>query len=532
MMRQFGGWPILLLLWLLAVIVGLSTRPLLPVDELRYIAVAWEMWERGEFLVPYLNGEPYSHKPPLYFWLIHAGWWVFGVNEWSARLVAPLLTLLLLVASAQLAARLWPDSAATARLAPPVLFAGVFLVAFFTWLQLDLLLVLMTVLAMTGMVTVVQGRSSGWVLAGVAIGLGILAKGPVILLHVLPPALLMPVWRPAGLAGGARRWYVGLFAALLLAAAIALAWALPAAVAGGDAYARAILWGQTAGRMVDSFAHAHPVWWYVPWLPLLFAPWVLLPWLWPAARAAWSGRDTGMKFCLTWLLAVLVLLSLISGKQLKYLLPLLPAFALLVARTLSTMESQVIERRPLLLAVVVAVLGVIGMLAPHWLEQAPWLNTVHASWGLLLLVVAGILWRLPPAPAGAWPLRMAVLSVLVVCIGEIGVLRIGAPAYDVREASRLLARAQADGQPVAVQARYHGEFGFHGRLRAPLVQLGPGEAAGWAAGNPEGYLVLSGRDLPEHYPLAIYNEPFRSGRMVIVRGDVMIPYNGVPQSRE
>ncbi|MDX1698178.1 MAG: hypothetical protein R3308_07810, partial [Thiohalobacterales bacterium] len=62
-------WPVLLLLWLTALLVGIGTRPLVPADELRYIAVAWEMWQRGDFLVPYLNGEPYSHKPPLFFWL-------------------------------------------------------------------------------------------------------------------------------------------------------------------------------------------------------------------------------------------------------------------------------------------------------------------------------------------------------------------------------------------------------------------------------------------------------------------------------
>jgi 4-amino-4-deoxy-L-arabinose transferase-like glycosyltransferase len=56
-------------------------RPIFPVDETRYVGVAWEMWQRGDFLVPYQNGVPYSHKPPLYFWLMHAGWALFGVNE-------------------------------------------------------------------------------------------------------------------------------------------------------------------------------------------------------------------------------------------------------------------------------------------------------------------------------------------------------------------------------------------------------------------------------------------------------------------
>ncbi|HSH29228.1 MAG TPA: hypothetical protein VK971_04905, partial [Thiohalobacter sp.] len=74
---------------LMAVVLWL--RPLLPVDETRYVAVAWEMWLRGDFLVPHLNGQAYHHKPPLLFWLIQAGWTLFGVSDWWPRLVAPLL---------------------------------------------------------------------------------------------------------------------------------------------------------------------------------------------------------------------------------------------------------------------------------------------------------------------------------------------------------------------------------------------------------------------------------------------------------
>jgi 4-amino-4-deoxy-L-arabinose transferase-like glycosyltransferase len=51
-------------------VVSLLTRNLIPVDETRYTTVAWEMWVRSDFLVPHLNGETYSHKPPLLFWLI------------------------------------------------------------------------------------------------------------------------------------------------------------------------------------------------------------------------------------------------------------------------------------------------------------------------------------------------------------------------------------------------------------------------------------------------------------------------------
>jgi 4-amino-4-deoxy-L-arabinose transferase-like glycosyltransferase len=100
--------PALLALWGLLLAVALEVRPLLPVNETRYVGVAWEMWLRGDFLVPYLNGEPYSHKPPLLFWLIQAGWAVFGVNEWWPRLVAPLVSLLVMALAVHLARLLWP----------------------------------------------------------------------------------------------------------------------------------------------------------------------------------------------------------------------------------------------------------------------------------------------------------------------------------------------------------------------------------------------------------------------------------------
>ena len=60
-----------------------------------------------------------------------------------------------------------------------------------------------------------------------------------------------------------KRWYIKLGLALVCGAALALAWALPAARAGGQVYCSAILWGQTAGRMINSFAHCQPAWWYL-----------------------------------------------------------------------------------------------------------------------------------------------------------------------------------------------------------------------------------------------------------------------------
>lgn len=521
-------WLWLLFLWAVATIAGLLTRPLIPLDELRYAGVAWEMWQRGDFLVPYLNGEPYTHKPPLFFWLMHAGWWVFGVSEWVVRLISPVLALLCIYASTRLARLLWPDDPDTARLAILTMLSSIFLVAFLSWVQIDLLLVLWVIVAIYGIVAASRGDRRGWLLAGVAMGLGILTKGPVVLLHVLTPALLVPFWKQHAPAGGWRGWYLRLAGAVLVAALIALSWAIPAIRSAGPAYGDAIMWGQTAGRVVESFAHANPPWWYLPWLLVIFAPWLWLPWVWSAGWRAWKTRDEGLQFCMTWLVSVLVVLSMVSGKQVKYLLPLLPAFSVYLARVLARMQREPVRQVPLLLVVLLALLGVTGMLAPQYLQQAPWLNSVHPGWGAALFGLAVLLFWLPAAPPERYPLRMAILSVAVVAIAQVGVLRVGAPNYDMLAASRFIARAQANGSGVAIQHTYHGLFQFHGRLTRPVIELATTQIEDWAREHPDDFIVLTGRGVNRHYPQAAFSMPYRGGHLVIVRGREFTPYNSPP----
>ena len=168
--------PLVTGLWLLLMAVALTFRPLLPVDETRYLAVAWEMHLGGDYLVPHLNGATYSHKPPLLFWLINLGWSVFGVNAWWPRLVAPLFGLATVFLTARLARRLWPESESTAAAAPLILFGGTFWTLFATLTMFDMILALCTVLAMLGLIGATRrGAWAGFATVGLAIGLGILA---------------------------------------------------------------------------------------------------------------------------------------------------------------------------------------------------------------------------------------------------------------------------------------------------------------------------------------------------------------------
>src|SRR6056297_996190 len=148
------GW---LPLFLLVVVVALVTRPLMPVDETRYLGVAWEMWQSGSWIVPLLNGEPYSHKPPLLFWLIHAGWALFGVNEITPRLVGPAFALGSLFLIRAVAHRLFPARPVVASLAPWILAGTIYWLGFATMTMFDQLVVFFVLLGIFGLLELGQG---------------------------------------------------------------------------------------------------------------------------------------------------------------------------------------------------------------------------------------------------------------------------------------------------------------------------------------------------------------------------------------
>ncbi|HSC74604.1 MAG TPA: glycosyltransferase family 39 protein [Pseudomonadales bacterium] len=483
----FGGMILLALLS----IVGMYARPLTPIDETRYVSVAWEMWLRGDFLVPVKNGLPYSDKPPLLLWLYQAGWALFGVNDWWPRLVSPLTSAACLLLVQRLGKLLWPDLAGIGGAAALILASCLLWILFSTAAMFDVLLAFCALLGMHGTLAATAGRKSGFLLLAVAIGLGVLAKGPVILLHVLPVALLAPWWMP-GLSRKA--WLSGLAGALLLGAAIALVWAIPAALSGGESYQQAIFWGQTAGRMVKSFAHRHPFWWYLPLLPVLLFPWILLPSLWRGCRHWYrDGLDTGSRFCLAWSLPTFVTLSLISGKQVHYLVPLLPVFALLAARILLPQTNVKVSFLP-------AVAGMLGgwlvAMAVGWvpvLDKGFTLPPVLLP-ALLLVVLAPATWGLSRLGYHAIPV-LASFSALAVALLQLAASPAIQANYDVTLLASSIRAAQEAGRTVANDGLYHDQFHFAGRLTQPLVAFDDQkELKVWLRGHPEALVVLYLKD--------------------------------------
>lgn len=491
--------------WLLLVAAAIATRSLTPVDETRYVTVAWEMLLRGDFLVPHLNGELYSHKPPLMFWLFNLGWAVFGVNEWWPRVIVPAFGLGSLWLTIRLARMLWPDRGDVRAMAPLITGGAALWVAFTAAVMFDLMLAFFVSIAMVGLLSAYrEGGRRGWIVFGVGIGLGILAKGPVMLLHALPAAALAPWWAEKNPYPQWQHWYRGVLGGVGIGAAIALAWALPAAIFGGPQFRYEIFWYQTADRMVHSFAHVRPAWWYVMWLPLLLFPWLFWLPLWKGLGGLFRApQDVGVRFAVAWAVPVFVAFSLISGKQVHYLLPEFPAFALIAAYGLSRLPAAP-SRLPQ------ALVGLLFIGLAIWLaleaDNTRLAHLVAAHDQYLVLLTAGgcaliglALLIVRTASTVHATAVLGTASVVLLIALNFGLLRAIGGAYDMAPISGYLAKVQQEDRPIAHSGKYHGQYQFIGRLKRPLVMIhAPQDVLKWAAEHPNGSVVVYSRSELTH----------------------------------
>jgi 4-amino-4-deoxy-L-arabinose transferase-like glycosyltransferase len=518
------------LLWLALVSVALLARPLLPIDETRYLTVAWEMRVSGDWLVPRLNGEAYAHKGPLLFWLINALWSVTGPAEWAARLVAPLFALGCLPLCARLGGLLWPERAETLRFAPLILAGGAFWTVFATVTYFDALVAFGALLAACGVVAARRGRAAGWALVPLGLAIGMLTKGPVALLHVAPLALLAPWWDRAGAARfPTGRWLALTALALALGVAATLAWALPAAHAGGEAYAHAILLGQTTDRLGGaSFAHPEPVWWYLALLPAMLLPWSAWPALWRSAATALRTRggdallaEPGTRACLAWLVPSLAVLSLASGKLPHYLVPILPPCALLIARLLPLCRpAGRIDQAPLAVTLLLAGLAAAALPLLPIARLPDWMEVVPIGGGLVLMAVGAALLVARVARGEAWILAAALAiagAAFVVHLAARPALR---AAFDLAPMAKRIAQLQEQGVRVSFVGLYHGEYGWLGRLREPLPCVAVGELRRWLPAHPsEAFVTVYRRDGEVVPGDAEWSQPFRGRRIGLWRAD-------------
>lgn len=320
---------VLVLLWFAA---SAGLRPLMLPDEGRYVGVAWEMLRSGDWLTPTLDGLPYFHKPPLFYWITASSLELFGAHEWAAR-AAPILGATLATMTLYGFARRWAGerqarATLVALLAQPLFFLGG------QFANLDMLVAgcisATIVLLAHATLCAEHGRPARTVLAAayVMAALGVLAKG---LIGVVLPALVIVAWlvargRPRALV---RLWSWPGFALFVLAAA---PWFAAMQVRFPEFLDYFFVVQHFKRFAAAGFNNVQPFWFYAAVLALCCLPWA--PWLLRATRWPRTDSDAHRAIRLlmaVWIGVVVLFFSWPASKLVGYVLPAVPPLAFLLA---------------------------------------------------------------------------------------------------------------------------------------------------------------------------------------------------------
>ena len=300
-------------------------------DEPRYARIAEEMNLRDSYITPTLNFHPWLEKPPLLFWLQAGSFRLFGVHEWSARLPAGALAVLSLLIVA-----LWASQLAGRRVAVFTLLilstSGLFFV-FARAASTDTLLVALLSAAMVCGFQATRNGSSLWAgSAGVALGLAVLAKGPVaVVLFAGVFGLYFLLEQKLAWSG------IQITVGATLFSVTTVPWFWQVWQENGYNFV-ATFWinHHLARFLTDIHHHSEPFWYYLVVLALGFFPWVCFLGsaslrTWHRGRHLLSSSYRPELFLWLWVVVPFAFFSFSESKLAGYILPLFPPLAVIVA---------------------------------------------------------------------------------------------------------------------------------------------------------------------------------------------------------
>lgn len=340
--RLGGSRPISrveLLIVFLAALVAFTAHLNLPGieqrDELFYLGGGLELHESGQFALPCYHGELRLQKPPLQYWLVALSYRAFGVGVWQGRLPSALAALAVVALVYRLGLRLF-GSPRSALYGAVALSSSYLLIRQSHQALTDSLLGLFVAVAIYGFVAAWQGAGR-WAprLAWAATGLAALQKGPI---GFAIPAGVMLAWVLLDRAARERWRRLVSPSGVLLFLAIVLPWPLVvvhrlgwARAAGATGSELAFHLGDAPERWTGGVAH------YLGAVLRGLFPWSLAC----LAYAFRRNRSSGERLLLIWGLGVAAALGLaMSLHRARYVVPLLPALALLAGHALARAERE------------------------------------------------------------------------------------------------------------------------------------------------------------------------------------------------
>ncbi len=429
---------------------GLGSFGLVGADEPRYAQIAREMLARYDWITPTLNGVPWLEKPALYYWSAIVSYKLFGVSDWAARVPSAVFATAMIAAIYLFVRRFHEGMQLDAALIAAS-FAAV--IGFGRGASTDMpLAATFTV----GMLAWYAWRETGrkWWLAifYFMMALGTLAKGPVapVLAGVIIAVFAFLV-REHGSENRATRW--SLIAqtlwipGVLLFLAISLPWYVAVQSKTHQFFQVFILQHNLERFGTNLYRHKQPLWYYVPVFMLSVLPWTvyvvaaiaaaLRKSSSPGAESRATQSGPWRMFLMVWIAVPLVVFTISQSKLPGYILPSVPACALLLADWLAT---RVPHRGSVPLATLHSLAGGLllgaALLAPYFIVhlhpplQAVIISAIAAAIIAVAMLVS-LLWQ------GLRVLRFVTLVPVVLALAF--VLRVSAPAIDRTQSARPVA---------------------------------------------------------------------------------------------
>jgi 4-amino-4-deoxy-L-arabinose transferase-like glycosyltransferase len=467
----------------LTCVLALGRPAITDSDEAFYAEAAREMVESGDWLTPNFNYIDRWEKPVLYYWLTAALYLVAGAEAWAARAWAALSGIGLVLLTWVAGKRLTSDED-TAWLAGAIVATsyGCFAMARSALPDLPLAFTVSAVIWLAFRASQSRGsrvRLRWWLGAGLAAGLGFLIKGPVAL--VVPAVVLLPAWWQAR--EQVRLSFTEVAVAGATCVAVAAPWYIAMTMEHGVAYLESFFLSDNIARFTtDQFNEPRPLWFYLPVLLGGFMPWTGYMLTAPVFNFTEIARGRRTLTDHEWLLVLWVAMPLIFftlsvGKQPRYILPVLPPLAILLARSVLRRAHEAVAgsssaNRRLLMAtwataglyVLLAFLLMrIQIILPDMSHIVSWIAVTGLLIGATGLAITAIYrkWRyLHLVMTGAATLLM--LATLY------GFLSTGRPSPVERIASMVVTERSAD-EPVAVYGAFVRNLVFYtGIPQVPL----------------------------------------------------------------
>ena len=482
------AWFLLFIAIIAFYLWGLGSLPLVGPDEPRYAEVAREMFARRDLITPTLGGTPWFEKPPLLYWMMMLSYRLLGVSEYAARLgpaICGLLTAIFLYwlgRNVSLGPRVEAQSRDTntentvGRWSALVWLASAGAIAFSRGATTDIVLTMTTTGALAAFfVTENRARTqrnpacgllaslSGVFRQGnqfillfafyVFAGLSLLAKGLigfVIVFGVIALYYIVRRERPLRVFSLSMLWGIP------LSLAGAGVWYGPMIVRHGWAFIdQFIIQHHFARFATNKFHHPEPVYFYLPVLIGLALPWtiVLIAAFVSSRRWNWRGDaaiDRVRVFALVWMVFPILFFSFSGSKLIAYILPVLPAAALLVGERIACFVKEERGDKVLrLTGIVLIALAGGGIWYSHRLFPA----------NLLLLSLAAGPLLLVGAAAAIRPQFRKTLFVLIaaaaIITSAISLNRIASTATKAESIRELLADANSRGYATTPVVHLH-----------------------------------------------------------------------------